>query len=65
MSARSEQLPPDFYFLPPPPVRPHFVQFQAIFGSLPLKSAIFRIFERKSNFMSGPHDNELCILLRN
>lgn len=63
MSAVSEQFPPETCLLPPHCIHPHFVGFQAIFGSLPLKSAIFRIFERKSNFMSGPHDNKMCILL--
>ena len=64
VSAVSEQFPPDFALFPPHCIHPHFVQFQAACANSPLKSALFGSCRGTRNFMSGPHDTKMCILLR-
>ena len=64
VSARSRVLPPESCLLPPHRLCPHIVRNQAVSANSPLKLAFFREVRVKSNFMSGPHDNKLCILPR-
>ena len=54
MSAVSEQFPPYFALFPPPPIRPHFVQFQAEIAEGPLILTIFAESAEEKQFHVRP-----------